>query len=537
VDVRQIGDLETVEGSLIFAVERDSVFTMLWRLGDYYNNHLRAARSANLAISLYNAFIAQLQIIRTSLLDLEQVLNETDRQHEQLIANRIERMPDTARDAILVDKSLVGKHEIASFLNFLLTPLWEGGNWEQDFPDLSQHRKSEITSELGYRLLEIALDANLTTQERRAQIVEATRAFVEQRIFSQLFPMEARTGKLQAPRYTTSDGKSVLFKFAPSNLLALMGRHSSPLWSVQTHQIASATSPIQFLGLNGSSLPENLLSDLQKHINTNFKNTDIVLADDEPRLLIKQYDPLYSLASLESIQDYETRYKATDRAENPLHIDIRFMAEPNPYLQLLTYQAPPPPRIAVCREGHDIEDALKEGREYCPHCSAEGRQTYIIAGKKLCPKCNKPIAEDSLLCPEPGCDYLFIAPKKTCRGCQTLHKEPARVVEYKDAAQKQPKENFCPTCNSLWANQCPYCNAPLDNLTKCTRGEKCIIEKLPIVQCANCECSVRPDATQCPRCFEKLKECPTCKTNHQAKRMIAQALSECPTCHTAMAKA
>ena len=57
---KALSALETVEGSLLLTVERDTVFFTLWRLADYYNNHLRQARSVNLARSLYGVFIARL---------------------------------------------------------------------------------------------------------------------------------------------------------------------------------------------------------------------------------------------------------------------------------------------------------------------------------------------------------------------------------------------------------------------------------------------------------------------------------------------
>ena len=57
---KALSALETVEGSLLLTVERDTVFFTLWRLADYYNNHLRQTRSVNLARSLYGVFIARL---------------------------------------------------------------------------------------------------------------------------------------------------------------------------------------------------------------------------------------------------------------------------------------------------------------------------------------------------------------------------------------------------------------------------------------------------------------------------------------------
>ena len=131
------------------------------------------------------------------------------------------------------------------------------------------------------------------------------------------------------PKYTNADGRTTLLDFSQDNLLSLMTTHSAPLWFVQTHQIGSASSPITFVGLNGIKVPEGVVSNLQEQI-PNFRTTDIVLSDAEPRIVVKQYDPLYSLASMVSIIDYENYYRNTDRRMNPMHTDVKFAAEPNP---------------------------------------------------------------------------------------------------------------------------------------------------------------------------------------------------------------
>src|SRR5690606_6969744 len=115
-----------------------------------------------------------------------------------------------------------------------------------------------------------------------------------------------------------------------------------------------------FVSLNGTKIPENVVDELQKQL-PGFRTTDIVLSDDEPRVLVKQYDPLYSLASLEQIIDYENYYKNTDRALNPMHTDKKFATEPNPYLQWLSYESPKKVEVQVCSKGHDITDATRRG--------------------------------------------------------------------------------------------------------------------------------------------------------------------------------
>ena len=325
----------------------------------------------------------------------------------------------------------------------------------------------------------------------------------------------------------------------------MMVAHSSPLWFVQTHQIGSASSPITFVGLNGNKIPEHFVDNLEEQI-PNFRTTDIVLSDTEARVVIKQYDPLYSLASLVTIDDYENYYKNTDRRLNPMHTDAKFVAEPNPYLQWLSYKTPKQESEKLCSRGHDISIALAEGQQFCPTCSKAGTKNLIVPGKMLCMKCNGVIDQGSRKCPECGTiidDLKKAQQERTlplhakdgkenlCPGCVTLGRERPEVMVVKKPSDPQTK-SFCPSCGSSWANLCPYCSAPLEKLTVCTKGsDRCIFEGPPIVLCTTCNCPVTPDTAKCPRCFKDLEECNECKKAGNARRMIPKG-TQCPEKHT-----
>jgi hypothetical protein len=279
--------------------------------------------------------------------------------------------------------------------------------------------------------------------------------------------------------------------------------------------------------LNGTKVPSGLVAELQKHIPT-FRTTDIVLSDAEPRIVVKQYDPLYSLASLVSIIDYENYYKDTDRKMNPMHTDIRFASEPNPFLQHLSYRTPEPPPLKICQRGHDITRALNESRQYCPHCSREGVKTFIVPGKIMCPRCNKVIDKGNRKCPE--CSALLEPRRAKCPGCITQGREEPEMMIIPEGAEREAVTS-CHACGSIWANLCPYCNTPLENPTMCTKGsDRCIFESPPIVLCNSCTCPVTPDTARCPRCLAELKECPACRQHNEPARMIPGGSLECPRC-------
>ncbi|MBX9722369.1 MAG: macro domain-containing protein, partial [Candidatus Obscuribacterales bacterium] len=177
------------------------------------------------------------------------------------------------------------------------------------------------------------------SESKREAIFAQVKSFVRKHFYDKLFPLDPATGRRKEPSYTNPEGKSLLLDFAGDNLMQLLVAHSTPLWYVQTHKLGSASQPIAFVGLNGTKIPDNVVDMLKKQIPT-FRPTDIVLSDSEARILVKQYDPLYSLASMVSITDYENYYKNTDRKFNPMHTDVKFANEPNPYLQWLSYKSP-----------------------------------------------------------------------------------------------------------------------------------------------------------------------------------------------------
>ena len=300
--------------------------------------------------------------------------------------------------------------------------------------------------------------------------------------------------------------------------------------------------------MNGIKIPETVVEDLQEQI-PNFRTTDIVLSDVEPRVVVKQYDPLYSLASMNGIADYENYYKNTDRKLNPMHTDVKFVIEPNPYLQWLSYVVPVDETIKVCPIGHDITAALADDAQFCPTCSKSGIKTLIVPNKMLCPKCQHIIDKGSRKCPE--CSSLIIEDKKAqektwplprdskkelCPGCVTLEREHPETMVLKTGAEAGGAKSYCPSCGSAWANLCPYCAAPLEKPTLCTKGsDRCIFEGPPIVLCSSCSCPVTPDTSKCPRCFKDLVECAQCRKEGKEKRMIPKG-TECPEKHVKAAE-
>jgi O-acetyl-ADP-ribose deacetylase (regulator of RNase III) len=221
----------------------------------------------------------------------------------------------------------------------LLASLWDKNEWKDVVPVFGEETKKSIQTGLSAKILEIQMDKTKDSDSKREEIQTQVRLFVRKSLFDKLFPIDQTTGRRKEPSYTTPDGKSLLLDFAGENLIQLLVGHSVPLWFVQTHKLGSASQPIAFVGLNGTKIPDNVVDVLKKYL-PNFRPTDIVLSDTEARVLIKQYDPLYSLASMVTINDYENYYKNTDRKFNPMHTDIKFTDENNPYLQWLSYKSP-----------------------------------------------------------------------------------------------------------------------------------------------------------------------------------------------------
>lgn len=504
---------------------KDTLTVLIERVADYYDGLGRENHSNNLIRQFYDEVVKIIEAAKEKLCVVSDSLAEVFKKTEQSLNSRIAGLNDVSSERVLIDKSMIGRKEIEKFLNFLLAPIWDNGDWKATVPVLSEEIKQRINAELAYRLLEISAEPFAEPRERAEKMEQELRNFVKQRIFDRLFPIDPGTGRIKEPSYTDADGKSIIFDFGPENLLQLMLAHSSPLWFVQTHQVASATQPVTFVGLNGSKTPDELVEEVQKQIPT-FRPTDLVLSDVEPRIVVKQYDPMYSLASLANIVDYENFYKNTDKKQNPMHTDIKFVSEPNPFIQWLSYKSPEPPRLKLCTRGHDVTRALNELRQFCPDCFRDGIKTFIVPGKTMCPKCTKVIEEGSRKCPE--CLAILEQKKIYCLGCMTLGKPNPEVIQ---TPQGERGPVNCPSCGSLWSNTCPYCSAPLERPTVCTKGsDRCIFDSPPIALCNSCSCPVSPETDRCPRCFKELRECLECSKRGEAKRMIPRDCETCPNC-------
>jgi hypothetical protein len=531
-------------------VLRDTISALLERLADYYDNRGRTLREHALITSFYESLGTKLQALKDKIKTLITTVDQIEKQAVQKFDARIANMVDTAQERILIDKPLVGRKEMEKFLDGLLAAIWEKGDWKTAVPVLSADTKQLIQTELSSRLLEVELDNSLEPDAAKDKIRQLLQKFVKEQLLNKLFPIDTTSGVRKEPVYATPDGKSLLLQFSQENLLSLMIAHSTPLWFVQTHQIGSDSQPITFVGLNGSKVPEDIVEDLQKQV-PNFRPTDIVLSDVEPRIVVKQYDPLYSLASLANIGDYENYYKNTDRKLNPMHTDAKFVAEPNPYIQWLTYKAPERHHLNICPKGHDLSGVTGSDTKFCPECSKVGVKTLIVAGKMLCPLCSQIIDEGSRKCPECSAvlegrpaDAGKEAQSKTgpqtpvkekrnlCPGCVTLGREHPETIVVRQGPDGQAK-SYCPSCGSAWANLCPYCGASLEKVTTCTKGsDRCIFESPPIVLCVNCDCPVTPDTTKCPRCFKDLVECKQCAKDGKEKRMMVKDHPVCTANHS-----
>jgi hypothetical protein len=537
--------LSRVSNDVQLPILRDTIDVLLERLAAYYDNYGRAARERAAIVDLYNKFIASLANLKGRIGGLIENVRSIEQLGVQKYDAKIATMSDTAQERVLIDKPLVGRKEMDKFIDSLLAPVWQKADWKATVPVLSDDYKELIQVELSARLLEVELDDTRDADGRKDRIREIVQTFVRDRILNKLFPIDSASGLRKEPLYEDADGKSLLLDFAQDNLLSLMIAHSSPLWFVQTHQIGSASQPITFVGLNGSKIPEAIVEDIQKQV-VNFRPSDIVLSDVEPRIVVKQYDPLYSLASLSTIADYENYYKNTDRRMNPMHTDIKFVSEPNPYLQWLSYKTPERPQLKTCSHGHDLSAVNEIDTNFCPECSKLGLKTLIIPGKILCPLCSQIIDEGSRKCP--ACAGILenrqpngktqkttIPPgqkkQNLCPGCVTLDREHPETVSL--AGAKEGGKAFCPSCGSAWANLCPYCGTALEKLTSCTKGsDRCIFESPPIVLCCNCDCPITPDTTKCPRCFKELVECAQCAKEGKDKRMMTKDNPVCPLKHS-----
>lgn len=539
-----LDSLKRVGSDVQLPILRDTVYVLMERLSDYYDSRGRVERSYNLTKGVYENLLKELSAQHSQVSLLRDTLLELNSSGDDRYSSAVARMGDTSSERVLIDKSLVGRKEVERFLNGLLEKLWERGDWKALVPTLSEEIKEQIDRELGHPLVDIQLDKSLSIEKKKEKVASLVKDFVRTGIFEKLFPTDPRTGQIKEPKYTTSDGRSLLLDFASDNLMSTMVASSVPLWSVKTHQIGSASQPITFVAINGTQLPENIVDEIQKQI-PGFRPTDIVLSDTEPRILVKQYDPLYSLASYDAIIDYENYYRNTDRTLNPMHTDKKFAQEPNAFLQWLSYETPKKVEIDMCSKGHDITEALRRDMQFCPQCSNNGLKNLIVRGKIVCPMCQGIIDRDSRKCPDCGGiveSHKAVAEQQArlasgehlCPGCVSLGREKPEKMVIR-AGEEASAKTFCPSCGSAWADMCPYCGANLEKSTMCTKGsDRCIFESPPILLCYGCSCPCTPDTAKCNRCFNELTECQDCHKDGRSIRMIPKSYEQCPQRHGAL---
>src|SRR4030095_8931696 len=206
----------------------DTVEILLERLASHYDAIGRADRGHNLIRNFCGDLGKSMETTQEQLSGLVTAVSDIDAQAEQHYSSRIAAMGDTDQERVLIDKSMIGRKELEKFINYLLAPIWENNDWRAPAPSLSPKTKERITAELSGRLLEVQLDDALDDRSKKEKLETEIRNFVRERIFNELYPTDQATGRLTEPAYADGDGRSILFDFAPDNLLPLMLAHSSP---------------------------------------------------------------------------------------------------------------------------------------------------------------------------------------------------------------------------------------------------------------------------------------------------------------------
>ncbi len=371
--------LKRVQKDIQLPLFKDTRTILLERLAAYYDDRGRDLREYGLIAGFFQDVLKVFKSLHKQIVAMVQVLQELDQKGDDLFNSQVASMHDTVAERVLIDKDLIGRREVESFLNGLLAPLWRDENWRAAMPVFTDAIKELVQNELSNQILELELDSTITGKEKKEKIEREIVGFVRDKLLDRLYPVDDKTGRRTEPTYTTPDGRSLLLEFASDSLVPLMVGHSVPLWFIHTHQLGSASQPIAFVGLNGSKVPDGLV-DALRQLMPGFRTTDIALSDVEPRIVIKQYDPLYALASLAGIKDYENYYLHTDRKYNPMHTDVRFVQEPNAYLQWLSYKAPeePPVEFTYSVAATSAENGERKPRQLA-HAGAQPSPAVAIA--------------------------------------------------------------------------------------------------------------------------------------------------------------
>ena len=229
--------LQRVANDVQLPVLRDTVEVLLERLANYYDNVGRDGRSRSMLVNFYSDLNKLFETVRTNIKSLTDNITVCSKDGQQKLSARIASMGDTSQERVLIDKSLIGRKEVERFLDGLLAAIWDKNDWKTACPVLSTQTKALITTELSSKLFAVQMDKTLDADAKKQKLEESVKTFVKEKLFNKLFPQDEQTGLMKEPSYTNADGRSMLLDFANDNLLPLMIAHSSPLWSVQTHQL------------------------------------------------------------------------------------------------------------------------------------------------------------------------------------------------------------------------------------------------------------------------------------------------------------
>src|SRR5205814_62724 len=110
----------------------------------------REERNNNLARSFYADLITSIEAIHQRLVKLTDAIGDIFKKTDESLSSHISGLEDVSGELILIDKCMIGRKEVERFLNYLLSPIFQGGDWKLAVPVLSDELKQRIDSEIAY---------------------------------------------------------------------------------------------------------------------------------------------------------------------------------------------------------------------------------------------------------------------------------------------------------------------------------------------------------------------------------------------------